>query len=309
MLIPKCNQEFFKIINKWYRNRWSITLLFCIFIIWIFFPFLLTWLAEHLNFQIQNADDVNYGTFGDTYGALNTLFSGLAFAVLIITLFLQRKELHDQRLEIQRATDIAEGQRKITDQQRILIEQQIHDVKVQNFYTLFFKFLDEKHRKVEEMDKRLTNGNFNGDTHFDKFIYFIENHFGDSISKLSIYKPDFDNNLLKNVIHEAVIYANRHTANVILDSEYIEYLCFILRFIESHKELDIIEDAIQIFVSYQSFNESYTMLLMTIYLGDDELKNYIVRYALLRKIKTSAFENDNFFRLADALFGKKSYSP
>ncbi|OON25480.1 hypothetical protein BI372_14230 [Acinetobacter pittii] len=39
----------------------------------------------------------NYGTYGDSYGSLNTLFSGLAFAALFISLLLQRRELEAQR--------------------------------------------------------------------------------------------------------------------------------------------------------------------------------------------------------------------
>lgn len=40
------------------------------------------------------------GTFGDMFGAVNALFSGLAFAGLIITLIMQQKELSFQRADI-----------------------------------------------------------------------------------------------------------------------------------------------------------------------------------------------------------------
>jgi hypothetical protein len=40
------------------------------------------------------------GQFGDMFGGLNALFSGLAFAVLIYTMWLQRKELRLQRVEL-----------------------------------------------------------------------------------------------------------------------------------------------------------------------------------------------------------------
>lgn len=41
------------------------------------------------------------GMFGDTFGALNTLFSGLALAGVIVTILIQRNELENQRLELQ----------------------------------------------------------------------------------------------------------------------------------------------------------------------------------------------------------------
>lgn len=40
------------------------------------------------------------GTFGDTFGALNALFSGLAFAGVIVTILIQRNELKNQRIEL-----------------------------------------------------------------------------------------------------------------------------------------------------------------------------------------------------------------
>ncbi len=41
------------------------------------------------------------GTFGDTYGALNAIFSGLAFAGVIVTILIQKRELQNQRIELQ----------------------------------------------------------------------------------------------------------------------------------------------------------------------------------------------------------------
>lgn len=60
------------------------------------------------------------GQFGDLFGAVNALFSGLAFAGLIITLILQRKELalqrdelKDNRTEMERQTTQFKEQNKI----------------------------------------------------------------------------------------------------------------------------------------------------------------------------------------------------
>jgi hypothetical protein len=41
------------------------------------------------------------GTFGDMFGAVNTLFSGLAFAGVIYAIFLQSQELELQRKELE----------------------------------------------------------------------------------------------------------------------------------------------------------------------------------------------------------------
>lgn len=46
------------------------------------------------------SDWAKSGTFGDTFGALNALFSGLAFTGVIVTILIQRTELKNQRLEL-----------------------------------------------------------------------------------------------------------------------------------------------------------------------------------------------------------------
>lgn len=45
-------------------------------------------------------DSTQRGTFGDMFGAVNALFSGLAFAGIIYTITLQRQELSLQREEL-----------------------------------------------------------------------------------------------------------------------------------------------------------------------------------------------------------------
>lgn len=57
------------------------------------------WALTFLLYFIINDSDKR-GTFGDMFGAVNALFSGLAFAGLIITLIQQKEELSLQREEL-----------------------------------------------------------------------------------------------------------------------------------------------------------------------------------------------------------------
>lgn len=52
------------------------------------------------------------GTIGDMFGAVNSLFSGLAFAGLIYTIFLQKNELALQRKELELTRDELRGQKE-----------------------------------------------------------------------------------------------------------------------------------------------------------------------------------------------------
>ena len=59
----------------------------------------------------------DFGLFGDQFGSINSLFSGLAFLGLIIAILLQRKELIDQRKELTLTRNVHETSTKILKQQ------------------------------------------------------------------------------------------------------------------------------------------------------------------------------------------------
>lgn len=54
----------------------------------------------YLTWPISELSLNKSGLFGDSFGALTSLFSGLAFVGLIITIVLQKEELGYQRLEL-----------------------------------------------------------------------------------------------------------------------------------------------------------------------------------------------------------------
>lgn len=64
-----------------------------VFALWLVVPIILS----GINGYILPADR---GTFGDSFGSVNALFTGLAFAGVIYTVLLQRRELQLQRLEL-----------------------------------------------------------------------------------------------------------------------------------------------------------------------------------------------------------------
>ncbi len=57
-------------------------------------------------------DIKNRGSFGDMFGAVNALFSGLAFAGIIFAIILQRKELSLQRKELELSRNVMKEQVK-----------------------------------------------------------------------------------------------------------------------------------------------------------------------------------------------------
>lgn len=267
-----------------------------------------------------------YGTYGDSYGSLNTLFSGLAFAVLIISLFMQRQELRAQREELEAQRNeikesnaiadaqraIAEKQRLITEQQADLNQQQIYDAKVQNFYTLLFKFLDEKRRKIDELELS-RSGNIRGQYVFDRFHeYAVHRLNGSFLETNAISNSHIDE--LNLVIIDAVNEGYENTNNTIIENEYFEYICFILRYIDENEHLGITQNAIKIFISFQSFSEMFAMFLIArkdaLELQENELEDFVLKYSLLRKINTHQLFDDGYIlELIQQTLGEKSYTP
>ena len=67
------------------------------------------------------------GQFGDMFGIANALFSGLAFAGVIITIWMQREELELQRLELQATRCEIRGQREEMKTQNENLRRQRHN--------------------------------------------------------------------------------------------------------------------------------------------------------------------------------------
>ena len=94
---------------------------------WLMFPGVvgLWWLSAFVVYkQLGFEKWAERGVFGDSFGAINSLFSGLAFAGVIFTILLQRKELQLQRKELEEARKEYAGQRKQLEVQSVVMEQQ-----------------------------------------------------------------------------------------------------------------------------------------------------------------------------------------
>lgn len=79
---------------------------------------------------------VRSGTFGDAFGVLNALFSGMAFASVIVTIYLQRKDISDGRHEIARQQSESARQQEESQFYSMLNLQQgvVHGFDLQKIY-------------------------------------------------------------------------------------------------------------------------------------------------------------------------------
>lgn len=91
-------------------------------ILWLFI--IVVWVLSGIALYEQE----HRGTFGDMFGAVNALFTGLAFATLIYTTWLQRDELELQREELSATREELAGQkRQLTEQTETFALQRFED--------------------------------------------------------------------------------------------------------------------------------------------------------------------------------------
>lgn len=275
--------------NLWWVVIGGGSIILFVILLWLLYPFALNWLSTKWpDFHLVQTG-TTFGTFGDTYGALNTLFSGLAFAILILSLFLQgkelqaqRKELEAQRLEIRESNAIARQQGIITSQQSQLIAQQIKESQIQSFYNLFFIHLEERKQKAQSLRLSATSS-IGGHGLIRMFI----DKFNDELHINNLYSTKKLDQLKWNEICKIFIdareIANQKTNKILENSQYFYHLTFILNFIKSNEHIIDKKAVLDIFISYVDHEEILCFLI----LGSSDIfaKLLIKDYDLLNHIK------------------------
>lgn len=112
---------------------WAIAIVVCI-LVWLVGAAITRWYALHCASSIVNE---SAGLFGDSFGAVNALISALAFAGVIVTFHLQRKELDLQRQELRA--------------QREEFTQQNKTLKLQRFENTFFHMMELQQQIVNDL--------------------------------------------------------------------------------------------------------------------------------------------------------------
>lgn len=94
----------------------------------------------------------DYATLGDSFGILSSLFSGLAFAGLIVTIVMQNKTLKLQMEELKESRKESAKQSKAQEGQEKVMNAQFESIQRQQIETTLFKVIDT-HRGILENHK------------------------------------------------------------------------------------------------------------------------------------------------------------
>lgn len=164
---------------------------------------------------LYGKDPTTRGTFGDMFGGVNALFSGLAFSVLAFTLLLQRFELKLQREELAET-------RKVMEAQREQMELQAKTQQLQQFENTFFQLIKGHGDIVANM--RVPRTSVQGRNCFNHFINLLDDRYT-NLKAHPTERIEFAlNQLYENYESEL--------------GHYFRHLYHMLKFIDEHKNVD-----------------------------------------------------------------------
>ncbi len=135
---------------------------------WLLLPIIFVFVCWGLAYYFLVDDVQNRGTFGDMFGSVNALFSGLAFVGLVYAILLQRNELKLQREELEHTREELKGQKEVLSAQNKTAIQQ-------NFDNTFFQLLRLHNDIVNAIDVRDENARvtFTGRDCFEVFSNYL----------------------------------------------------------------------------------------------------------------------------------------
>ncbi len=209
-----------------------------ILVILIFVSVIILWSATWYVSTISIEKWQDRGTFGDMFGSINALFSGLAFAGVIIALYMQKKELSLQRTELEQTRGELKGQKE-------QLELQNQNLTKQNFENTYFHLINLHHEYISKVYVPGFGVNNQGR---NSFVQFINKYREILTSNVNI-------NRLENEIDKI------KAANIQFKKDFPGYLeiyfqniCNILKFI-LQSNIDKKEFYSELFVSQLSIHE------------------------------------------------------
>lgn len=137
--------------NERTKSGWGILIIACSVVI-------LLWTLNWVLLGFFGGGSDKQGQFGDMFGAVNALYSGLAFAFLIYTIWLQREELKLQREELKLQREALELQAKELKRQADELEKTGNIQK--STYDLQKQHLELTHLQIDKDQERRIKANF-----------------------------------------------------------------------------------------------------------------------------------------------------
>lgn len=248
----------------------------------------------------------NYGTLGDQFGAVNALFSGLAFVGLIYTIRqqkesieLQREDLRNQLQELKNNREELELSRREMEEQTAEFEKQNKTLNIQRFENTFFQMMNLQQQIVSglEFEVRSFQGSLNrgpsGGIQISKslfkgrevFEHLFYGHFGYSGIKDTLVVDGLEG------------YVNNESRSLL--DHYFRHFYTILKFIDKSEAIPTLEEKYVYSTILRATLSRYELVLIyyngLCSLGNKKLKPLLEKYCMLKNLNedllTISFES------------------
>lgn len=230
-----------------------------------------------LSFFLLFLPDDAHGPFGDMFGAVNALFSGLAFAGLIITLIMQRRELALQRDEL--------------EQTRNEFVEQNKTMKRQRFENTFFNLMSLHQHITDNLEYESSDG-----------VDLFRTKGRDVFKKFYLEKNNFDGTLgVKGYLEQKPVEKVFDYSDLEVFNHYFHFFDGILSYLDGSDLLEQ-KERYQYAVMLKNLlsdNERFIMFYYYAASGGWH-KRMAEEYALFSDVVASGLANEEHYRLFDA---------
>lgn len=287
-------------IQKYYTLKrriivWLNRHLLCLMLIIVITAFLANFCLIFTNYSKDAR-----GTFGDQFGAVNALFSGLAFTGLIYTIILQRRDLKLQRQEMKEQT------REFKKENNTL--------RIQRFENTFFSMLSQ----FQEVVNNITYSYQDVDvkkivTVKGRESFYVSFETAPHRPGITSWNPEYENRPYQGMSEVIRILGKEGYMDAFTPSYFDHYFRLLYRILKFVKTSPLVTD----------FDEEYeytAMLravlsryeLVWIYYnglseyGEEKLKPLLERYAMLKNLRDEllAPKNEGFGTYNDSAYKK-----
>lgn len=278
----------FKDNNGRLKTKTIFVVAVCIVIVICVSYFLLFYFIVPVNMEKR-------GQFGDMFGFIGALFSGLAFAGLIVTMLQQREDLQNQKDEIQLQRKDLEAQTAALQLQKEEIAQTNKELKEQNktimlqrFENTFFSMLELQQTIVNDLRYELVNVENKGRNVLSVIYKQIKN------------KAYVDNRLTpEDSIEKYLQCYYTYVFNGILD-HYFRHLYRIIKLVDESQCLTNVEKYNYLCLLRAQLSKDELLMLFYNGLsdyGNEKFKPLIEKYALFKNIRSEFLLRQNHYEL------------
>lgn len=249
-------------------------------LVWVMLGGVLCLFLLNLSLIFFIPDENIRGTFGDQFGAVNALFSGLAFTGLIYTIILQRRDLALQRDDLRLQREELAQTRHEMEEQTIEFEKQNESLRIQRFENTYFNMLSLFQEVVNNLTVTKDFYKSEGRYCFEK-VYVKNRQIEDNVN-------DFAYLSMSTIIFREGIDGYKRSEIPKFFDHYFRLLYRILKFVDDSKVITDFDEKYEYTAMLRSMLSRYELVWLYyngLSYGAQKLKPLIERYAMLNNLR------------------------